>query len=102
MSSLITGFDMEIDEVIRLQSFQSGSYFILVICIIQSGCPLHCDATQAGIISDSVNQVNSRDNSSFLYLRESFGESGHLRTIAGAPRPDTIGRIFAFGNPLQI
>ena len=44
VSRLIAGFDMKINEIVRLQCFQGGSYFILIICIIQSGGSLYRNA----------------------------------------------------------
>ena len=41
VSRLITGLDLKINEIVRLQCLQSGSYFILIICIIQSGGSLY-------------------------------------------------------------
>ena len=102
MSRLITGFDMEIDEVIRLQCFQCSCHFVFIIRIIKSGCSFYRNAAKSGIVSDSIYQIDRRNNSSSFHLRESIGKGIHLRTVSRAPGPDTIGRVFAFGHTFQV
>ena len=45
VSRLITSLDLKINEIHQVfyECFQSGSYFILIICIIQSGSSLYCN-----------------------------------------------------------
>ena len=102
MPCLVTGFDMQIDKVIRPKCFQCSSNLVFIICIIKSCCPLHGDATQSGIISDSVNQIDSRNDRTFPDNRILLCQWLHLRTIARTPRPDAVGRIFTFGYTLLV
>ena len=102
MSRLIAGLDMQVNEIIRFQCVKSGSHFILVIGIVQSGRSFHRQAAQSGIIADTVNQIYGRDYSTFPHLRKLIRKCFHLRTITRAPRPNTVSRVFAFGCTLPI
>ena len=102
MSGLIAGLDMQIDEIIRLQGFQCGSHFIFIIGIIQARCTFHCQATQVRIISDTIDQVYSRNHCPPFHLWELIRQTFHLRTIAGTPGPNTVSRVFPFRHPLLI
>lgn len=50
----------------------------------------------------TVYQIDCRNHRTFFHLRESFGESSHLRTITGAPGPNTIGGVFTFSYTFQV
>ena len=102
MSGLIAGFDMQIDEIIRLQGFQCGSHFVLIIGIVQSGSTFHCQATQVRIISDTIDQIYSRNHCPPFHLWELIRQTFHFRTISGTPGPNTVSRVFPFRHSLLI
>ena len=102
MAGLITGFDMQINKIVRLQCIKGRRHLILVIGVVKSGCTFHRQATQTGIGSDAVNQIYGGNDSTSLHLRELIRELFHLRTIAGAPWPDAVGRVFARGCALLV
>ena len=55
----------------------------LINGIIQARCTFHCQATQVRIISDTIDQVYSRNHCPPFHLWKLIRQTFHFRTIAG-------------------
>ena len=97
VAGLVAGFDVEVDKVVGAQGLDGCCCFILVVSVVEAGCSFYGDAAQAGVAADAVDEVYGGDDGSAAYLRVLLGEWLHLRTVAGAPGPDAVGGVFAFG-----
>ena len=102
MTSFITGLDMQVDEIIRLQCFKRFGHLVLIIGIIKSRRSFYIDASKSCIYSDSIDQVHRRDNRTFTDNRIHDRQWLHGRSITWAPWPNAIGRILAFCYSFQI
>ena len=102
MACLVAGFYVQVDEVIGFQRFECGSGLVLIVGVVQAGGTLYLQSPQACIVADAVDQVDGRDDSSFVDLGIFLVQRLHLWTITGAPWPNAVGRVLAFGLALQV
>ena len=102
MSCFITGLDMQVNEIIRLQCFKRFRHFVLIIGIIKSRRSFYIDASESCIYPDSIDQIHRRDNRTFTDSRIHDRQWLHGRSITRTPWPNAIGRILAFCYSFQI
>ena len=70
MTGLITGFDMQVDKIIRPQCIESGSHLILIVGIIKPRRTFYGDTPQPRIVADAVNQIHGRNHGAAPHLRK--------------------------------
>ena len=102
MSCLVTCLNMQINEIIRFQSFDCSCCLSFIICIIKSCSTFHIYTSQSGITSDTTDKIYSCYHRAFLYLRIFLRQRFHLRSVSGTPWPYTVCRVLAFSHTFQI
>ena len=102
VSCLIACFDVQVNEIIGLQGIDGGLCLAFVIGGIKSRSTFHIDAPESGIASDAPDEVDRRNHRALadggVFIRQRL----HLRTIARAPGPDAVRRVFALAHPFQV
>ena len=91
VTSLVGSLDMHENEIVGLQRVDSRLRLSLIVGIGKACSSGNLDDTQTGIATDTLYEVDSRDDGSALDVRKLLHQRLHGRTIAAAPRPDAVG-----------
>ena len=102
MTGFVARLYMQIHEITVFQGFYRRLGLAFVIRIVQTGSPFHIYDLQTGITSDTPYEVYGGNDRTLFDLRISLRQRNHGRTVAAAPRPNTVGRIAAFLHPADI
>lgn len=75
--------------------------FSFVVRVPKSCCPLHVNDLKSCIDSDAFDKVHGGDDGTVLEV-VGVKQSLHVRTVAWAPWPNGVCRVFAFGYAFEV
>ena len=102
VTSFVTGFDVQVNEVLLAECVERHAYFVLVVCIVKASSSLYFGSFKASVMTNTANEVDGWDYGARLHLGELFTQEFHLRTVAAAPRPNAIRRILSLLHAAKV